>query len=1031
MKNRTYIEKFVELIIGEFDETKNDNGFVERSFFESVDLKEKVSNDAGLIFKIMKYPALSDDKFERLYTLAIKESKHLKQSGMAQSIGLNALDDKKKDWLDIQRIETIGWNKDELKTYRQRYIAYLSSIGRNKNYIEETKRSSLDIVKKLGDPDSDYPFYVRGLVVGSVQSGKTANFNAVINSAIDVGYGLIIVLSGIMEDLRVQTQRRIEKEVEGKFENGVFIGVGEVSSFGDSAYALHKDVKSISVPTSVDTDFKKSIKEADFSLNNRNILVCKKNTNVLKNLLLWLQNYLNENKDKIRVPLLILDDEADNASLNNLGDKGMECASIINGHIRALLGLFEKKTYLGYTATPFGNVLQDRHDAPSKLWTINDGGTTYEFEQTASLFPHDFIELLFPPPNYIGAKHFFETSRDDIKKIDPLIAPVVNDTLNVFPERLDKETEKPTRETGKGTRAANKYDDYPKHLPRSLEEAIMCFIISTAIRISRKKTIYESKLYQPHNTMLIHISRFITWQSKTKELVVKYIDELEQNLQNDNPQDSSLIYGEFEGIWNKYYAYIVSNIWIYLPDDYEDEFLIEKSFVEIKSLLITAVQNVEIKAINSNPPKDKLIYPDDSEKTYIAIGGNRLSRGFTLEGLTVNYFIRNTNYADTLLQMGRWFGYRPGYIDCCKLFTTQGAIEKFDQTSLTIEDVEQKFIDMNRDPLNTPEKYALRVLTHPGVLKVTRDSILKNAEEIKFSYSDHLIQTKKFKIDNEIIKKAWGGFCSHISSISDKIEYQKGKNGKTEYITYEVQDISDLFDFFALPNSFSENELQDVQKFIESCNEKDKLTNWTIAIKVSGNGRELDTSPMGIETSIRRIIRSGPGPEQEAFLYQLKNQCIFSAGGKSANIFSGGKDFQIRLGITDIEEAESAFKANKFEELITKYPDMSEKEIRERVERVTIPEKVYRQKMSDKEGVLIIYLMDLYEVFRYGGKDISELDELKSMVDIDIPLIGFAVGIPPVAGDIGANYLQSKFHVEELPTDDDEYEDYEEVLNEY
>lgn len=1029
MKNRTYIEKLVELINNEFNEEKKESGFVDRTFFESNGLKEKISHDAGMIFKIMKYPDLSDDKFDRLYSLSIKQSKHENQSGMAPSIGLVGLDAKKNDWLNEKRIKDIGWGHDELRTYRDRYIEYLSGIGRNKNYIEETKRSSLEIVKKLGDPDSEYPFYVRGLVVGSVQSGKTANFNAVINSAIDVGYGLVIVLSGIMEDLRKQTQRRIEKEVEGKFENGVFVGVGAVSSFGDSVYALHNDVKSISVPTSVETDFKKSIKEADFSLNNRNILVCKKNTNVLKNLLLWLQNYLNENKDKIRVPLLILDDEADNASLNNLGEKGVECASIINGHIRALLGLFDKKTYLGYTATPFGNVLQDRHIAPNQLWTIDDGGVKYEFDQTASLFPHDFIELLFPPPNYIGAKHFFETVGDEVKTIEPLIAPVVTDSLAAFPARLDKDTEEPTKETGKGSRAATKYDDYPKFLPRSLEEAIMCFVISTAIRISRKKEMFDSKLYQPHNTMLIHVSRFIAWQSKTKDLVLTFVEDLEKGLQNDNPLDSGLIYGKFEGIWNTYYAYIVSNIWTYLPDDYEDDFLVEKTFSEIKSLLISAVQKVEVKAINSNPPKDTLFYPEDSEKTYIAIGGNRLSRGFTLEGLTVNYFIRNTNYADTLLQMGRWFGYRPGYIDCCKLFSTSEAIEKFNQTSLTIEDVEKKFIDMNRDPSNTPEKYALRVLTHPGVLKVTRSSILKNAEEMKFSYSDHLIQTKKFKIEKETIEKAWNEFCKHVSILSDKIEYRRGKDGKVEYLTYETQNVSELFDFFALSHSYCEHDLDEVQRFIETCNEVNKLTDWTIAIKASGNGRELDIGKMGIPEIIKRTVRSGPSVNQVESLERLKTESIFSAGGKSANIFSGGKDFQIRLSASDIVDSETDFKAKKFEELSAKYRDLSDKEIRERVEKTTIPEKVYRQKMNDKEGVLIIYLMDLGEVFRSGGSDISDLAGLKATVDTDIPLIGYAVGIPPVEGDIGASYLQSKFHVDEPSSDEDQYEDYEEILN--
>lgn len=239
-----------------------------------------------------------------------------------------------------------------------------------------------------------------------------------------------------MEDLRKQTQRRIEKEVVGKYERGEFIGVGSVASYGPEG--TDSDVQQVFMPTSTETDFKKSIKEADFSLNNKNILVCKKNTSVLKNLLLWLYEYLNENKDKIGIPLLIVDDEADNASLNNLGEKGVEYASIINGHIRAILGLFHKKTYLGYTATPFANILQDRNKASANKWEITDQSKVYKFDQVDSLFPNDFIELLFPPPNYVGAKHFFETNFGDIKKITPLIE-VIDDHIDAFPLRVTAE----------------------------------------------------------------------------------------------------------------------------------------------------------------------------------------------------------------------------------------------------------------------------------------------------------------------------------------------------------------------------------------------------------------------------------------------------------------------------------------------------------------------------------------------------------------------------------------------------------------
>ncbi|MBK9591016.1 MAG: hypothetical protein IPO32_05765 [Crocinitomicaceae bacterium] len=151
---------------------------------------------------------------------------------------------------------------------------------------------------------------------------------------------------------------------------------------------------------------------------------------------------------------------------------------------------------------------------------------------------------------------------------------------------------------------------------------------------------------------------------------------------------------------------------------------------------------MEVKAINS-VTKDKLLYPSNSPKKVIAIGGNRLSRGFTLEGLTINYFVRSTDYSDALLQMGRWFGYRPGYLDCCKLFITQDSVDKYDLVTCTIEELETEFRKME-DKDKTPDNFVIRVKKHPGTLKITRPTILKDTLEVNWSYQDSLEQTTKF-----------------------------------------------------------------------------------------------------------------------------------------------------------------------------------------------------------------------------------------------------------------------------------------------
>ncbi|MCU7835598.1 MAG: Z1 domain-containing protein [gamma proteobacterium symbiont of Taylorina sp.] len=1029
MTNRDFIDQINIFLQNLFNNEKENKGFVGREFYESASLKLKIKETLDSMSNLGTFPEINNDKFNKCYEVSIKEMRHQNQQGMTPSCSLSNEKTKKNIWLTSDKIEQLGWNNDELITYRTRYIRYLKEIGRSKNYIDETKKSSLEIVKKIGNPHSEYEFFTRGLVVGSVQSGKTANFNAVINSAIDVGYGLIIVLSGIMEDLRKQTQKRIEKEVEGKYIAGRFIGVGSISSFGP--IGEHKDVNQIYVPTSTETDFKKTIKEADFSLNNINILICKKNTSVLKNLIFWLDNYLNVNKDKIEVPFLIIDDEADNASLNNLGHKGIEYASTINGHIRSLLALFKKKTYIGYTATPFGNVLQDRNKKSVNGWTIKDSGENKIFEQESSLFPHDFIELLFPPPNYIGAKHFFETRLNEIKKIDPLVPLAIDDYLEAFPPRIYTDSGLPTTMMGKGTRATKKDDPFPRFIPDSLKEAVICFVISTAIRISRKHDIFQSKFYQPHNTMLIHISRFTFWQNRTKELIQKYIDSLTHDLNNDSLSGKNSIYTNFEKIWNKHYFYIIKNIWDYLPEDYEDDFLQAKKFEEIKPLLITAIANIEVKAINSET-KDFLFYPDDSEKKYIAIGGNRLSRGFTLEGLTINYFIRNTNFADTLLQMGRWFGYRPGYIDCCKLFSTQDALDKFDQTTATIEDLEQKFIEMNKEH-KTPDKYALRVLLHPGVLKITRPSILKNTKQVNWSYSDHLIQTTKFVINKLQIENAWKHFSLHIEKIKDKFDIRYDANNKPDYLEYQIEDINDLFEFFNLPNTFYDptdkdgNYFLGLEQYIKLCNEQEKLTKWSIAVKVSGSGAEINSCDSGLPINITKSIRSG-SKLGSRWSNELLHNHVFAAGGGSSNISGSEKDMQIRLEPSEIVTATKEFKIQLFKDLKNKYKELSDNAIQKKVNKTKVPEKIFRKRMSEEEGVLVIYLMDLESIFKYKNQDVHELNKIKSTLDTSIPLVGYVIGIPEIQSNIGGNYLESISQEEESGFEYDEFDDYKEIL---
>jgi len=1055
MSKNNYIERMKEKIEVKVTEYL-DNKPLSIEFFNS--LFHEIKEDIHKVAKLLSYPLVDDITLESYYEIAKKEYLSVNPIDINPSHSLT----KKgfETWLTQERKENINWN------YTERYFHYLEDSGRSKKVLKETIQSSMEIMEKLGDPKSSIPFYTKGLVVGDVQSGKTGNFNAVINRAIDCGYELIIVLSGIMEDLRKQTQERIETDVVGEGSHleseriGVK-GVGKKTRFGNNSADNIKQIISV---TSYKRDFNKTLADADFQLSHTNILVCKKNVSVLRNLLTWLDDSLPKGNERHKIPFLILDDEADNASLNNLGAKGEEYASKTNGQIRALLDLFSKKTYLGYTATPFANVLQDRNNTPTNKWTekykLNGEVKTKEFSQVNNIFPDDFIVLLNPPSNYIGAKQIFETVNpieNEIEEKIPLYE-VVDDHIDCFPTRLycpdnkkivgvenyinKKEWLDNIGEYGsylgfnsykdyrKSTFASKAMDEFPKYLPESLKSAILCFILAIAIRESRKPQMLDSIFFNPHNTMLIHISRFTLWQNRTKDLVEDYLKEIVPAIKNDSVNAKNSIYKTLEQTWYKYYAVIVRDIKQYLPTGYVDEFMSPTVFESLKDYLPEAVQDLEVKAINS-VTKEKLEYPKNEPKKTIAIGGNRLSRGFTLEGLSINYFVRNTNYADTLLQMGRWFGYRPGYLDCCKLFTTQDSIDKYDLITKTIEELEIEFRKMERLK-KTPSNFIIRVKKDPGTLKVTRPAILKNTIVQQGSYQDKLEMTTEFDISKDKIENVWSTFKQHIAPLFKyKDEEREG------FITYEAS-AKDVIGILEQENNFDSIDKYSMINFIQLCNDNNQLINWTIAIKTTGSAKAdsgkgvLLPTESGLPVALNLAIRRGPKENHNNFPL-LRDKRRFKATGSSANITSSAKDLSLTLTPLEIKEAEETYRAAKKESYKRDNPSSTEEELKRKSK--SIPEKVYREKMHEEDALLIIYLFDTY--YSLNQEKGNENSEMKKIIhdekyNLDIPIVGFAIGFPPLENDPSGDYYQGDYDLlldeeslnedenEELPEDMDE-----------
>ena len=906
---------------------------------------------------------------ESTVLVTINESKQIVKPGLVR-------------WLTQDKIEKLGWdinNNYKTETYRTRYFEYLISKGWNNDVLKDVEKSSLKIIKNIGNPKDNNPFFVRGMVLGSVQSGKTTNFNAVINSAIDLGYQLIIVFSGISENLRRQTFTRIEDDVVGGWQlGGNFRGVSNVYNFGPNE-------KQVNIITGPKDDFNSTIAAANFNPNSYNIAICKKNVSIIKNLLLWLEQYPQARN----LPTLIIDDEADNASLNNNGNSPETDPSKINAGIRALLNMFNKKTYLGYTATPFANILQFNGSETLFRYKKRENGINIDCSFNCTLedlFPEDFIELLSPPSNYVGIKDFFDTKDSSKEPLEGLIEIIpITEVLECFPLRVIEENGNVTgTDDTEGSRASKKDDAFPSYLPNSLKDAIKCFIISIAIRDSRKFEQLNFPLHHKHHSMLVHISRFTQWIDTTKDLIFDYIEELEPEIRN--LQINSPLFNELRAIFNNYFLPQINNINIQLDStNRNDPYLTHRDFDIVYDFLSGAVQNINIVAIHSNTDNE-LIYNNILGNKYIAIGGNSLSRGFTLEGLSINYFIRGTSNADTLMQMGRWFGYRPGYLDCCKLFTTNESIRKFDEASLIIEDLENKVDEMISEG-KSPREFTIWIKNNPDVIRLTRQNFLRNLHQITLDFNDKLQQSTHFLIDKDKINNYYNNFKQFIRAINTDWK-QKG----TFLIKSDVDSntVLDLLKIDGLKEVLINLNLIGLNNYIEEANRMGLLNNWTIAISFT---QKTSNQKFNIEDEFNiplfsqaKLVQRSRATDKRAITNLLTDK-IFKA--RNSTIISPS-DLGVSLDDTIKTQIETSYRQTN--------PD-----------KTTIPESIYRQAISENNGLIIFYMLDPQYILECSdpiyANQFNDFIINNGLTDFSTPIVGCAIGLPKITSIETSNYV--------------------------
>lgn len=600
----------------------------------------------------------------------------------------------------VHRRENVAW------TYAESYGNFLLKEGWPPQMVQSLSDVTTRILGHLQDPLSEGTTWNRrGLVIGHVQSGKTANYTGLIARAADAGYKFIVVIAGIHNNLRKQTQQRIDEAFIGRSSDPVDgrkkIGVGLAQGYPHPATL-----------TNVNSDFnKKTATESGWELNDFSkpiILVIKKNVSTLTALHRWLRELNTAGDGQIRdVPMLLIDDEADNASINT--NKDDIDPTKTNARIREILSLFAKSCYVGYTATPFANIF------------INPDA--YDPDVRDDLFPRDFIYCLDAPTTYFGAEKVFlddETSQSIVKPID--------DCEDFIPY--------------------NHKRDFPVHeLPPSLYRALDEFIVARAIRNLRGQT-------GKHCSMMINVSRFVPIQKAVRDFLSLREKKIREAILANYamPEDVSSRNLYMQGLKEAFDA------------GYAD---VGFTWAEVKAALSGVFEHLHLHVINSK--SDEVLDYTRYEKegvglTAIAVGGLSLSRGLTIEGLTVSYMYRNTKMYDTLMQMGRWFGYRPGFEDLCRVHLSRDSINWYSHIADAAEELVQQVKRMRRDGLS-PRQFGLYVMAHPdSPLLITAANKMRSGEKVKFrqNFSGRMLESYIVSIDPDVnvhnfalIEKLW------------------------------------------------------------------------------------------------------------------------------------------------------------------------------------------------------------------------------------------------------------------------------------
>jgi hypothetical protein len=827
---------------------------------------------------------------------AEKLARELENSlGVSMEIGSVITEKDYKEWLTAAKasIDPYYWERYqqllEEKHFPPKVIAKLDEV---------TDRT----LGLLGNPREDGPWDRRGMVVGHVQSGKTANYTGLICKAADAGYRLIVVIAGIHNNLRNQTQERIDEGFVGRdsarLQTGKkdkFIGVGSID----------RNHIPVSLTSSL-RDFNKREAETNpFDLKVLTVpvvLVIKKNPSTLRNIINWLKEHNARGDNQIiDAPMLLIDDEADNASIDI--SKSPDEASRINSQIRELLRQFHKSCYIGYTATPFANI-------------FIDPASEHEM-YGADLFPKDFIVGLEAPDNYFGSEKVF------------------GENFSVTREINDNEDFLPLKHKNHHELLA---------LPRSLEIAVQTFVLSRAIRVLRGDA-------TAHSSMLVNASRFTSVQGELRNSIHTLVENIKRHIRYcaAKPEAEALKDEELANL---------NRIWL------EEYSSLEFDWIDIQKALLEAAAPIKVVEVNSKSA-GQLNYSDypESGLHIIAVGGFSLSRGLTLEGLSISYFLRNSMMYDTLLQMGRWFGYRPGYEDLCRVWMSPAAEGWYEHISESIEELRDEIRKMEKLSL-TPKDFGLKVRSHPDTLIVTARNKMGSSEKVrvKIGLSNRFIETTTLFKTSEVIEANKNVATNFLAVLG--IDCYVKPRPKNNFLWNKVpaQSVIGFIGAFRNhPNSFY-TESEPVVEYIKK-RATDELKHWDVVIISTSNGDPDDALGVLVNRQFRTEKKNTV--KRKDYLVVTEKQRIADASMEA-----------IGLDEALIKKIQQDYKEHKTSEneRLGKPPPKSG---------YTVPGRKYREKR--KSPLLIVHLLTILKPDAVDDKRVPSLNS---------GIVGWSISFP-------------------------------------